>query len=182
MTMKPRHLTLLCPLLLMAGHAIAAQDKPVDQPGAENASTEEKKDDNKTEKRAGEIVTQPVRDVGLSKKAIPPILIAAAESPYSAPKGKGCAAVTREMGQLNDALGPDFGTGTKENESKVGKLADAGGSWIVNSFIPFRGLVREVSGAASADRKLAAAVTAGMARRGYLRGVGQARKCKMPVG
>jgi len=52
----------------------------------------------------------------------------------------------------------------------------------VNTLLPFRGIVREVSGAAPAERKLAAAVGAGFARRGYLRGLHQARRCSTPTG
>ena len=50
---------------------------------------------------------------------------------------------------------------------------------IVNSLIPFRGLVREVTGAAPAERRLQAAIGAGLARRGYLRGLAETRHCKM---
>jgi hypothetical protein len=38
-------------------------------------------------------------------------------------------------------------------------------------------VVREISGAAAADRELAAATQAGFARRGFLRGVHQTRGC-----
>ena len=62
---------------------------------------------------------------------------------------------------------------------KAGKLAEAGGKTIVNTIIPFRGLVREVSGAAPAERRLDAAIKAALARRGFLRGVATARKCKL---
>ena len=56
-------------------------------------------------------------------------------------------------------------------------LAEAGGKTIVNTIIPFRGLVREISGAAPAERRLAAAIDAGFARRGFLRGTALARRC-----
>ncbi len=44
----------------------------------------------------------------------------------------------------------------------------------MNSLIPFRGLVREVSGAGPAERRLNAAIDAGIARRGFLRGLQRA--------
>lgn len=140
---------------------------------------EEKKPD-KTLDKAGDIAAQPVRDVGIDKKKIPPVLQDAVVSPYAPPARNRCAAIANEMAALNEVLGPDFGTGQAENEDKFGKLAEAGGSALVNSLIPFRGLVREVSGAAAADRRYAAAISAGMARRGYLRGLGVARRCRMP--
>ena len=46
---------------------------------------------------------------------------------------------------------------------------------IVGSFIPFRGIVREVSGANARRDAFNRAVTAGMVRRGYLKGLGQQR-------
>jgi len=52
---------------------------------------------------------------------------------------------------------------------------------VVNSLIPLRGLVREVSGAAPADRRLEAAIDAGLARRGYLRGLAVSRGCRLPA-
>lgn len=157
-------------MLTTSGTAVLAQPQ-------DNASStqqgEKKEGEDKTMKRAGEIVAQPVHDVGIGKKEVPPILADAVEAPYAPPRGKGCAAITQEMAALNAVLGPDFGTGTEENESKLGKVADIGGSAIVNSLIPFRGIVREVSGAAPAERRFAAAVSAGMARRGYLHGLAQ---------
>ena len=68
---------------------------------------------------------------------------------------------------------PDQATGRS-----TGRLAEAGGKAVVNSIIPFRGLVREVSGAAPAQRQLNAAIDAGLARRGYLRGVARGRNCR----
>ncbi|HEX7852655.1 MAG TPA: hypothetical protein VF503_03075 [Sphingobium sp.] len=169
------------PLTLLALSPVAVSAAPAQ---SEDAAAPARQDDAKggdnTTKRAGEIVTQPVRDVGIDKKKVPPILAQAVEAPYARPGGKGCAAITHEMTQLNAVLGPDFGQGTEENESKIGKVADVGGSAIVNSLIPLRGLVREVSGAAPADRRFAAAVSAGMARRGYLRGLVQWRGCAVP--
>ena len=53
------------------------------------------------------------------------------------------------------------------------------GRTVVNSLIPFRGLVREISGAAPAERRLNAAIQASFARRGFLRGVATGRGCKL---
>lgn len=146
--------------LLLSGTAMA-QDKP--------------KDD--TFKRAENVVTQPARDIGIDKAKIPPVLEKSTEAPYAMPKG-GCRAITGELAELNKAIGPDFGTGTENNENRTGKIMEAGGSALVNALIPFRGLVREVSGAAPAERRLNAAVSTGLARRGFLRGVAKVKGCK----
>jgi hypothetical protein len=145
------------------------------------ALAQEKKNDDETLKKAGDIVLQPVKDVGIAKTKIPELLAHAQAQPYASP-GKGCKGVVSAISELNGVLGPDFGTNSKENENKFGKLAAAGGEAVVNTLIPFRGLVREVSGAAPAERRLDAAVNAGLARRGYLRGLAVSRGCKLPTG
>lgn len=132
-----------------------------------------------TGKRAGEIVTQPARDIGVAKKEIPPALETAGADPYDLKGLKTCKQLAHAVTELNKALGPDFATSTeKKKENRAGKLAEAGGQTIVNSFIPFRGLVREITGAAPAQRRLNAAIDAGYARRGFLRGVHHTRGCK----
>ena len=144
----------------------------------EGTSKEEKKDDETLDK-AGDIASQPVRDVGIAKTKIPPVLSEAAKNPYAPPSGKKCAGIIADITTLNEALGPDFSANEEENENRAGKIAEAGGKMIVNSLIPFRGLVREVTGAAPAERRLQAAIGAGLARRGYLRGLAETRHCKM---
>ena len=146
---------------------------------AQEDGAQEKQDDE-TLKKAGDIATQPARDVGVAKTKIPPVLSEAAKNPYAPPSGHKCAAILADMQVLNEALGPDFGADEKENENRAGKIAEAAGQMVVNSLIPFRGLVREITGAAPAERRLRTAISAGLARRGYLRGLATARRCKIP--
>lgn len=134
--------------------------------------------DDKTGERAAHIATQPVRDVGIAKDKIPPVLQQALEAPYAVPNGR-CRVLTSELVQLDTALGPDFDAMPAKGDDKLTQLAEAGGEMVVNSLIPFRGIVREVSGAAAADRHKRAAVNAGLARRGFLRGLARARHCKL---
>jgi len=136
------------------------------------------KERNSTSDRAADIVTQPARDVGMAKTDIPAVLEKASDDPYSLAGLKTCKQLSAEIFDLNAALGPDFTADTVYKENRAGKLAEAGGKTVINSFIPFRGLVREVSGAASADRRLRAAEQAGFARRGFLRGVYTQRSCR----
>jgi hypothetical protein len=132
-----------------------------------------------TGKRAGDIASQPVRDVGAQKIKVPPVVEQAAAAPYSLKGLRTCAQLNRAIFELNDVLGPDYAGAVTVRENKAGKLAEAGGKTIVNAFIPFRSLVREVSGAAPAERRLNAAIRASFARRGFLRGVATARKCRL---
>lgn len=163
---------------LSPAHA-QAQDQAPEQQKADAPEDKDKKGDATLDK-AGNIASQPARDVGIAKTKIPPVLTEAVKNPYAPPSGRKCAAIIADMTALNEALGPDFGASEEENENRAGKIAEAGGKMIVNSLIPFRGLVREVTGAAPAERRLQAAIGAGLARRGYLRGIALSRNCKIP--
>ncbi|MBU1378682.1 MAG: hypothetical protein KKE02_02780 [Alphaproteobacteria bacterium] len=131
-----------------------------------------------TRKQAVEIGSQPARDLGMSKREIPPVLEDALSDPYGIRSLKTCAQLAAAVRTLNDALGPDYQAGGEYTENRAGKLAKAGGKSVINSIIPFRSLVREITGAAPADRHMNAVVDAGLARRGFLRGVQYKQRCK----
>jgi hypothetical protein len=125
-------------------------------------------------------VTQPVRDVGIASKDMPPVLEAAARDPYGLTGLNTCSQFAAALQDLNDELGPDFVVNSGKKENRTGKFAEAGGKAVVNAIIPFRGLVREISGMAPAQRRLNAAIDAGYARRGFLRGIHYNRGCQIP--
>ena len=154
-----------------AGPSATADRAPVDS--APQSTRDEKRietiDDTK------DVVTQPVKDVGIAKTKIPPSLVEASDAPYSLAGLKTCRQIADAVRVLDAALGPDYPAGGPDDKVSVGKAA---GGAVVNSLIPFRGIVREVSGAAAADRRLAEATQAGFARRGFLRGVHQTRGCR----
>jgi hypothetical protein len=124
---------------------------------------------------AGEIVTQPARDVGIEKTNIPPLLIEVSKNPYNTAGTGSCGQISSAIAALSKVIGPDFSTSPAENKRN---MAQVGGAAVVNSLIPFRGIVREVSGASAAERRKNAAIDAGIARRGFLRGLQTARKCR----
>lgn len=128
--------------------------------------------------KGGQIAESPARDVGIAKTVIAPVLLRAAQNPYSTSGTASCAAIASGIRSLSAALGTDFSTRVAKRDDRVGHLAEAGGQSLVNGLVPFRSLVREVSGAASAERRRNAAISAGYARRGFLRGVAMARKCR----
>jgi hypothetical protein len=131
-----------------------------------------------TRERAERIATEPARDVGLQRVTIPPVLEAAKAGPYSLARTRTCAGIGGELRDLDRALGADFDAPLTRSGGRAGRLAEAGGRAVVNTIIPFRGVVRELSGSAEADRRMQAAVDAGLARRGFLRGLAQSRGCR----
>jgi hypothetical protein len=163
-----------------AGEAPASPSQ-AQTPDPKAAETEPPPESWRTQarKKSVEIGTQPVRDVGVMKREIPPILQEAHEDPYSLKGLKTCKQLGAEVVKLNAVLGPDYKVGNEVRENKAGKLAEAGGKSVINAIIPFRGVVRELTGAAPADRRLNAALDAGYARRGFLRGVHARQGCKM---
>ena len=127
---------------------------------------------------ATEIIAQPVRDVGLMNADIPAVLVRASEAPYGLDASPTCAQLSSEIETLTASIGPDFDLAPSPKENRMGNLAVAGGKSVVNSFIPFRTLVREVSGAAPAQRRYQDALNVGFARRGFLKGVYQTQNCR----
>ena len=123
----------------------------------------------------GEIVTQPATDVGIKKTETPALLEQISDDPYNTSGTGTCALISKSIKELSDILGPDYADPQPAPKRDVAKM---GGAAIINSLIPFRGLVREVSGAAPAERRKNAAIAAGVARRGFLRGLQYARKCR----
>jgi hypothetical protein len=128
-----------------------------------------------TGQRAGEIAEQPGRDIGAIKTKIPPVLQRAVAAPYSLSGLAKCASIAAAFDDLSEQLGPDFVKGVDRKKSRKMRVT---GDTVAGLIVPFRGVIREVSGAASAQRELNAAVDAGFARRGFLRGVYQSRRCK----
>ena len=110
--------------------------------------------------------------------AVLSLLIAAQERPYDLAKLKRCTDIAAAVGELDAVLGPDIDLPQDAaRRTSAGSVAQAA----VGSFIPFRGLIREISGANDSQRKLQAAVQAGIARRSFLKGVGGARGCRYPA-
>lgn len=125
-----------------------------------------------------QVVETPLNDLNVKKQAIAPVLERAADDPYAAPAGRGCGAIASQVRDLDAVLGADYDTaGASKRRLKVGKLAQS----VVQSIIPFRFAIREVTGASAQDRNYQAALTAGLVRRAYLKGLGQARGCRYPA-
>ena len=127
---------------------------------------------------AVDVATTPVTDLNLKRDEIPQLLIEAQENPYDLTGLGHCGPLVAEVEKLNTMLGDDV-----DLQSTAGKGGSAGhiAQSLVGSVVPFRGLVREISGANEQKRKLQAAIEAGIARRSFLKGVGQTRGCRYPA-
>lgn len=115
-------------------------------------------------------------------KEIPAKLKKIQKNPYSLKGLRSCAAIQREVRELNEVLGPDVNekvdkSKAKKREETAGRVA--GGA--VRSIIPFSGIIGEVTGANAERRRYNKAVYAGTVRRGFLKGVGLQKGCKAPA-
>ncbi|AOH84071.1 hypothetical protein AWL63_08905 [Sphingomonas panacis] len=153
------------PALVIAGLLIA----PV------TAATAQQNDNS-----LGHTVTQPLRDVRIKDEKIPAVLQRAASAPYSSVGTQSCAAITAQIRDLNGALGPDVDTPAKK-KGEGSAIAAAGARAVLGTLIPGLGLVRVITGADKAQRRAEAAVYAGAVRRGYLKGIGVAKRCRAPA-
>ena len=126
-----------------------------------------------------EVAKTPLRDLNIDARDIPEVLRNAAADPYATEGLKRCNALVTEIAALDSVLGADYDIAEGDGKDRIseGRI----GQSIVGSIIPFRGIVREVTGAASNDRAMRAAYTAGMARRAFLKGWGLGRGCAYPA-
>ncbi len=128
---------------------------------------------------AKEVAKTPLRDLNIDGRDIPEALQAAVRNPY-ATEGMGkCNALVSAIADLDMVLGADYDIAEDDGQKRISEGRIAQG--LVGSIIPFRGLVREATGAASADRAMQAAYTAGMVRRSFLKGWGLGRGCAYPA-
>ena len=128
----------------------------------------------------GDIATQPLQDLNVKNKRIPEVLELARGNPYGSQGLRTCATINRDIAALSNVLGSDIDSPEDRRPNRGRQAANVGKS-VVQSLIPFRGVIREVTGAAGAQREWDAALDAGIARRGFLRGIAKSRGCR-PAG
>lgn len=125
-------------------------------------------------------VQQPMRDLSLIRDQAAPALQRAVAEPYDKDEVKTCAQVIHELAELDNVLGPDLKPGDKPGAGiSIGGLAGDLVSGAIG--LPFRSVIRQMTGAEQRDRELRAAVLAGMVRRGFLKGRLTEMSCDAPA-
>lgn len=127
----------------------------------------------------GAALQQPMRDLSLLQEGAPPAtLLKAAAGPYSTEGVGDCPALAREVAALDEALGEDIdGPAAAPDGSSHLTAGVIGGVF----GLPFRGVVRQISGARQRDVTRQAAVLAGMVRRAFLKGRASVACPRSPV-
>jgi hypothetical protein len=127
---------------------------------------------------AGDVATTPLSDLNIKKQGIPQVLLDAEAHPYSLAGVNSCPRIAGAVRQLDAILGEDIDVQAARGiKPTPGRVAQS----VLGSFIPFRGVIRELSGANSQEKKVQAAIYAGSARRAFLKGVGLSRGCRYPA-
>ena len=138
----------------------------------------------------GDAVTAPLEDLNLKRENIPQILADAIEKPYDLTGLDHCEAIAAEVGKLDALLGKDFDeppppkddrSMTQKGESMGNNAAVGAVRGAARSIIPFRGLVRQMTGADAHQKQVDTAIQAGKVRRAYLKGVGMNKNCAPPA-
>jgi len=122
----------------------------------------------------GDAISQPFEDLSLIRDKVPEPLIRATAAPYALEGLETCPKLAAAITELDGALGPDFdakGPDRGRGQGMVGDLLKGALG------LPFRGVIRRVTGAATRDQAQANAVLAGVARRGFLKGAARAKAC-----
>lgn len=135
--------------------------------------------------RVGEAAVTPLNDLNLIKTDIPPLLQQIQSSPYQVPAGYTCDSLTTDIADLDAVLGPDLDEpasedkpGLMERGSNAAQDAAIGAfQRTTESVVPFRGWIRKLTGAERRSRKVAVAITAGTARRSFLKGLRASQNC-----
>lgn len=178
-------------LLVLALAGCASRDKPA-------ASNPEGTLSGNVSAAAGSTVTQtqegfadaalsPLEDLNLRRDMIPPLLADMA-NPYDLTIDLTCEQISEKISELDAVLGPDWDTPSPDERLNTEKLADEAADAAlgavesgVTGWIPYRGLLREATGAAAHQRKYNQAYKIGAQRRTYLKGFGLAKSCEPPA-
>jgi hypothetical protein len=112
--------------------------------------------------------------LGLAGAETPQALKTIARAPYKISEPPDCAGMAREIADLDRLLGADLDTPAPDDRRDMaGRLAMG----VVRGAIPYRWAVRWMTQAGRKDRELQRAILAGVARRGYLKGLRRGIGC-----
>lgn len=136
-----------------------------------------------TKQGVDEAAHAPFEDLNLVRSKIPIVLLQAVADPYARPQPVTCEALSVELTRLGDALGDDFDApkiqrGTMDRSASFAAGAGAKAMKdLTEGWIPMRNWVRYMTGAEQHSKDVQNAISAGQARRAYLKGLAQSEGC-----
>lgn len=161
---------LLLPICIAVLSGCATKWERQDPPATDSAGKREE---------VGDAMQSPMRDMNLLQEKIPDVLSRAVWHPYAPPEPFDCAAMADEITALDRVLGEDIdGPAPAPGKENLALRAFVSG---VHSLVPYRSLLRRISGAEKRERRALEAIAAGSIRRGYLKGLGESQHCAPPA-
>lgn len=128
----------------------------------------------------------PLRDFNIVKRPIPESL-SRIVYPYAITGPVHCRALVAEINDLNSVLGNSADVSALEN-SRSEAIAEAASNAATNAiedvatgWIPYRSVIRRITGAHKYEREIRKAYERGRIRRAFLKGVGGAYGCPYPA-
>ena len=158
--------------------------------GRDDTSTKQVRSSGDRDDSWGDAVSAPLDDLNLRRQEIPQILQDAVTKPYDLTGLDHCEDIAAEVQKLDALLGEDFdepppppdqSTTTQKGERMANSAAVGAVRGAARSIIPFRGLVRQMTGADRHQKEVDTAIQAGKVRRAYLKGVGMNKNCAPPA-
>jgi hypothetical protein len=110
---------------------------------------------------------------------IAPVLQAASSNPYVPPQPLDCPTLAARVQELDTVLGPDL-----DDPRRAARHAFSAAGLLISGLqgaIPYYGWFRRLTGADRREQLAQDAFAAGMARRGYLKGLGERLACAPPA-
>ena len=128
-------------------------------------------------------IVPPLHDFNMIRKDIPMVLQQSLENPFKLepPQEWTCDNSATRLDELDEVLGPDNQAPDKGLSKEVSKFVRNQLSDFATGWLPFRGVVRRVTGSAAHEEKVANAWRAGERQRAYLYGWREARECAARV-
>jgi hypothetical protein len=121
----------------------------------------------------------PARQLDVVPRQIPALLVAALDDPYASPSRLDCGTLAARIAELDAVLGPDLDAVPHDSRADLSTSRLVFGG--IASATPYLGWLRRLTGAERRQRLAQAAVGAGFARRGFLKGLGQRSGCRPPA-
>jgi hypothetical protein len=135
------------------------------------------------DKNLGTVVAAPLKDLGIVRAEAPKQL-SDIRYPYDQARlENGCPQIRYEIDALEKLLGAETyitaagKSGTETAKNAAGGAVMGAAESATTSFIPFRGVVRGVTGASARETEIDRAILMGLMRRSFLRGYGLASEC-----
>ena len=135
----------------------------------------------------GNAAAAPLTDLNVRREKIPPLL-KTIRNPYAVDEFLPCDEIASQVMALDAILGRDWDIPPPDKASLQERAADGASTAFLDTvaseasgLIPYRGLVRTVSGANKHERKVRKAYERGSHRRTFLKGIGLMKGCVSPA-